>query len=214
MKQNWILLAAIFAVLAVPFAIAAFEDATAEAPEPDPAISEDVAPLAPIEIVETLDPEDGAARGDSGDDGVAAFERRQPLDLSFLDLLASDRPGLGPELVAAAPFGKLDTERLEALADRYDGSRSQPTLALDRLADGRAAALEFRFAAEAAVRDALELRWGEPDLRDRFGVAWVGDGAGGELRLRVSVYPDRVVIDRIPAQRPDRIPAQAPDRAR
>jgi hypothetical protein len=159
MKQNWVLLSAILAILAVPFALAAFEDASVERPEPRP-YDDPAAALEPAGLDEMeMEMEMGL---EAGPHGVAAFERREPLDLSFLDLLDRRRPVPAADLASAVPFGEPETAAFATLRHRLETAANGPGVQLEHLSDGAVAGVRFSFPAEPAVGAALELRWGEP----------------------------------------------------
>jgi hypothetical protein len=171
MKQNWVLLSAILAILAVPFALAAFEDATTERPSETWRQDDPRASLEPDEI-----------EPDVAGDGVAAFERREPLDLSFLDLLESGRPVPAASLASAVRLGEPETDGVAAFRDGYQGG---PSMQLDRLSDETVAGIRFSFPAEPAVGAALELRWGEPSSSvDGAGAIWLDEESGVRAVLR------------------------------
>jgi hypothetical protein len=171
MKQNWVLLSAILAILAVPFALAAFEDATTERPSETWGPDVPGASPAPDEI----EPEVAG-------DGVAAFERREPLDLSFLDLLDRGRPVFAASLASAVRLGEPETDGFAAFRDSYQGG---PSMQLDRLSDETVAGIRFSFPAEPAVGAALELRWGEPSSSvDGAGAIWLDEESGVRAVLR------------------------------
>ena len=168
MKQSWALTIAVLAILAVPFGIAMFEDATAEPPEPgpsEPAPADDPAPPAATAATPEEPP-------------VASFDELATLDYTFLDLLGRRGPAIGPELSAVATLG--GPRPLPEVYDLYRQTFSRAytgvALSIDgdpRLAGGPVAAVTFHLAPSPALRDVLRRRWGSPDVVGFFGSVWL-----------------------------------------
>jgi hypothetical protein len=164
MNQNWVLVAAIIAILAVPFGLALFEDATRD-PVDEPA-DEFEPELAGYEA----EPEPEL------DDDVVKWERADPLDLSFIDqYLDPSEPGLGPELDALVSFDRPPTDRARVFEARFNAAHVNQSLSIaiepapQLYTTGPVASVTFRFPGNQDVYRALVKRWGGPVAPSQFG---------------------------------------------
>lgn len=173
MKQNWVLIGALLSVLAIPFGLALFEDATRELPaeaSPEPARA------AP-------DP-DPALEAEADSDTVVEWERAGPVDLGFLDEHLSDHePGLAGDLARVVRFGEPASDETRRLEARVNAERGPDvTLAIEPAPNlaitGPVTAVRFTLPAEPATITALRGRWGPPTGAREGCVYW----AGRELR--------------------------------
>lgn len=183
MKHNWVLIAAIIAVLAVPFGLALFEDATR-----DPALAGEPT-SGPEEPEPAPEPAEPAA------DGVVEWERADPLDLGFIDAyLAPHEPGLRTELAGAVTFGEPISDLAQSYEARFNTTHDNQglTLAIEAPAQlhgaGPVTSVTLRFPGSQKLYDRLEERWGAPLTRTSYDqpcAVWAGDD-----------NPIRAVLDR------------------
>lgn len=157
MKHNWVLIAAICAVLAVPFGLALFEDATADPEEPEPV------GFAPEEEPELEPPPEPT------DDDVVEWERDDPLDLSFIDrYLAPDRPGLRSEITAVVTLDEPLRDAARVYEARFNGAHDSEGLSMaiepapELYTTGPVASVTLTFPGDQQVIERLGARWGPP----------------------------------------------------
>ncbi len=153
MKQNWVLIAGIVAVLAIPFGLAAFEDSTKE-PVPKDDRDEDFHDS-------SLDNREDRTHllYPRGDNTVAEWETEEPLDLSFLEDYLATTPGLSPAVAAA--------NESDGALDEFDtDSPHWEATDLARYTTGSSlATVAIIFEADFKVLYKLKERWGEPTRR-------------------------------------------------
>ncbi len=146
MKQNWFLLSAILAVLAIPFGLALFEDSTA-APQLDDSETR-VAELQPLTVV-------APSRQDNGD--LAAWTYHDPLDLRFIDDFLAPSPGLSADLLAAV----VDRSSLREFVQR--SGHTDVSLMFKEFR-ATIPTIELSFDKDRRVYQQLVNRWGAPTL--------------------------------------------------
>ncbi len=148
MKQNWFLISAILAVLAIPFGLALFEDSTASLSLDDSDTETNFAEPKPLTVVESS----------NQDNDLVAWTYRAPLDLSFIDDFLAPSPGLSADLLASA----ADRSSLREFVQR-----SRHTDVAVMLKDEIVAplpTLEISFDRDRRIYQQLVNRWGAPSL--------------------------------------------------
>lgn len=169
MKHNWALIAAVLAVLAVPFAIALFEDATTDS-EPELGPYDD-----PAGEIVPEEPEPETA------DDLVEFDRSEPVDVSFLDDLTDGKPGLGPELERVAALGRVPDP--PAGFFRIEGPVPAVVEGDPGVSDGPVRSVTFRFPPEPKIRVLLRRKWGSPEVAGFSGAVWLDPDTGVRAAL-------------------------------
>lgn len=165
MKQNWVLTAAVLAILAVPFGLALFEDATRETPEGEGEDEGD--DIAESELETELPPEDPPV--DETADDVVAWERSDIVDITpVLDQLSAGEVGFRGELDRAVMFGSQLSDVARRYEARFNASYGPDlTLAIEPdpnlYTTGPVVSVSFGLAENPGFRARLVDRWGQPD---------------------------------------------------
>ena len=206
MRQNWLLIGAIVAVLAIPFGLAAFEDSTRAKIDESKSPSEDGESYLSADLSAQLDDE-----GDEEEEVIGEWKRADELDLKFLDDgVSRKRPWVSEQVSALlvedrAGYSDLD-EFVAAFGARYgddyfievrEGSPAPGTIA-------------FTFPASRNVLRVLSRRWGAPSYENPDSTIWAWfdprekrravlelDGSSGELAFSTYTTVSALLEDAI-----------------
>jgi len=191
MRQNWLLIGSVVTVLAIPFALAAFEDSTREADSADPDDFDELVALAAI-VESESEPE---ARFEPAEEQpLAEWERTEPAGISFLDAhLDLSKPRLRGEIADVYKSG--DRAELTGRLLEFNRAHAEHQVSAEPYGHESALIVAFYFQQPEALVPILKRRWGVPDFVSSNGrvIAWIDRESGTRAVLRVNLVGELAV---------------------